>query len=71
MSREHTDVKILTNHDDWEALYVNGEFRTEGHRITIQDVINELGVDAENLYVGAGRVSWRFPWCMDARRAVS
>ena len=33
------DSIILADGDDWEGLYFNGVLITEGHRVTIKDVV--------------------------------
>ena len=44
-------ITLVSNGDDWEGLYVDGELVVEGHSITARDMANALGADMENVYV--------------------
>ncbi len=51
------DVAFVTNHDDWEGLYINGTLSTEGHRLTIQDFAEAIGLKLNTKTAG--------PWLLD------
>lgn len=36
--------QIVSNQDDWEALYLNGKLVIEGHRLSAEDILNTLDV---------------------------
>lgn len=47
---------LVTNYDDWEALYINGKVLTQGHKVSRADIrkvkgkLFEQGVDNEHTY---------------------
>ena len=36
--------------DDWEGLYVDGKLATQGHSLTIQDVLEHIGIGSVTLW---------------------
>jgi hypothetical protein len=42
-------VRILDG-DDWKVLFVDGERKSNGHSIRIDDLLDALGVDYEIVY---------------------
>ena len=44
-------LKIFTIPDgDWEALYVNGELKQDGHKISINDISKYVPIDKIKTY---------------------
>lgn len=37
-----TSIQLVVG-DDWEGLYVNGELKTQGHSMSVRDVVEALG----------------------------
>jgi hypothetical protein len=37
-------VTLVTSDDDWEAIYVDGVLKCEDYKLTIQDILESLGV---------------------------
>ncbi len=48
-------VTLVSNGDDWEGLYVDGELKTEGHRVTAYDLAEVLGLEWDRVDVST---SW-------------
>jgi hypothetical protein len=40
-------ITFVTNEDDWEGLYIDGELEVEAHRLSVEDVLAVLGIYAE------------------------
>lgn len=40
---------LVTNHDDWMGLYVNGVLFTEGHDIRPRDLLAAAGIELETV----------------------
>lgn len=40
---------LVTNHDDWEGLYVNGVLYTQGHRIDHDDLLRAVGIELKTV----------------------
>jgi hypothetical protein len=43
-------IEILT-FDDWEALYVDGKLKDQGHSLRVDSVLSALGFNVEKRYV--------------------
>jgi hypothetical protein len=39
--------QIVSNGDDWEALYIDGKLIKEGHRLTAEDILDTMEVMRE------------------------
>lgn len=46
-------IRLVTNHDDWEGLYVNGKLVTQGHEVTRREMMHLLNLDYQELEVDA------------------
>lgn len=49
----------VTNFDDWQGIYVNGELKYENHRLNARDILEAIGaeynyveLDMEELDIG-------------------
>jgi hypothetical protein len=40
----------IVDGDDWEGLYVDGRLVTEGHRVSVTEALNAVGVSCEVVY---------------------
>lgn len=45
-------LTVVSNHDDWEALYVEGKLWTEGHHLTWKHLAQALGIEVDEIYAG-------------------
>lgn len=45
--------QIVSNGDDWEALYIDGVLVAEGHRLTVDDILKTVDVKVENYDVSS------------------
>lgn len=44
------NTKIVSG-DDWQALYIDNTLRTQGHSITVRDVLHALDIQYDELSV--------------------
>jgi hypothetical protein len=44
-------TKLVTNHNDWEGLYIDGKLVIEGHSISLLDFARATGIDLEQVAV--------------------
>jgi hypothetical protein len=42
-------ITLVTNHDDWEGIYIDGKLYTEGHRVGLEDLAEALKLDFEKI----------------------
>lgn len=40
-------IRLVTNYDDWEGLYIDGRLIEEGHYIRLRDLAKAAGLDYE------------------------
>jgi hypothetical protein len=40
-------LTLVTNYDDWEGLYLDGEMIEQGHKINWEDVLSYLNFNLE------------------------
>lgn len=45
------DIKLVTNCDDWQGLYIDGKLITEGHSISLRDFADAVGVEYDRVEV--------------------
>ena len=36
--------------DDWEGFYIDGELQVEGHKVTVEDVLEFIGITYDVVY---------------------
>ncbi len=41
------EVVVVSNHDDWEGIYVDGVLRAENHSLTVREILQILGVKTD------------------------
>lgn len=44
-------ITIVSNYDNWEGVYVDGELKTEGHSVDSEEILKLLGMDVEKIEV--------------------
>lgn len=44
-------ITFVSNDDDWEGVYINGELAAEGHSISAQDLADVLSLEFQSIYV--------------------
>lgn len=54
------EVKILTNCDDWEALFVNGKLVDQQHKIRIQDLVQYNPMNLERVELSNEGCEWLY-----------
>jgi len=45
---------LVTNYDDWEGLYIDGELVLEGHRVRRDEMFTMLGIDYTEVEAAEG-----------------
>jgi len=45
---------LVTNYDDWEGLYIDGELVLEGHRVRRDEIFEKLGIDYTEVEAAEG-----------------
>ncbi len=45
------EIKIVSNYDDWEGLYINDVLVYQHHKIPLRVILNELNINLEELEV--------------------
>lgn len=53
MSNSKPKITIVTNGDDWEGLYLDGVLFVQDHNITIDSLIEALGLEKETVEVSS------------------
>lgn len=46
-TRKPPTFTLVTNHNDWEGLYVDGVLHTQGHTVRLRDLAAAAGFDLE------------------------
>ncbi len=46
-------LTLVTNGDDWEGLYLNGQLYSQDHKVSLHDLAAALGFEIANVEVSA------------------
>lgn len=45
---------LVTNYDDWEGLYIDGELVLEGHEVRKEEMFEKLGINYTEVEAAEG-----------------